>query len=185
MKFSLPFIIIAISLGMYFFYINPTVAEIKTLSSKKVEYNNALVGAGELKAKRDDVLTQYNNISADNIDKLNKIIPATFNSVLFANDVNSIASGDGMSIKDFKVDEPTTDLRDTILSQSQNNLYKTTVITFSVIGQYSQFLKFIGSLESSLRLVDIVGLSVKTLGGQKSGDSPLQFLLEMNTYSLR
>lgn len=185
MKLALPFIIIAISIGVYFVYISPTVEEVRVLSAKKVEYSNALVGAEELKTKRDNVLIDYNNISGENIDKLNKIVPETFNSVLFANDVNAIASGYGLIVKDFKINEPKTDVRDVIINQPANRLYKTTVVTFSVDGQYGSFVKFIQNLESSLHLVDITGLSMKTLGGQKSADSPLQFLLEMNTYSLR
>src|SRR3989344_160437 len=99
MKLVLPLITIAVCIGMYFIYINPTIAEVKALSLKKVEYNNALIGAGELKKKRDNVLIDYNNISADNIDRLNKIIPERFNSVSFINDMNSIASGYGLIIK--------------------------------------------------------------------------------------
>ena len=185
MKFALPFIIIAISVGLYFVYISPTIADIQALSEKKVEYNSALIGAGELKAKRDAVLADYNNISADNIDKLDKIIPATFNSVIFANDVNSIASRYGLSVKDFKIDPNKTDLRDAIINQAQDQLYKTTDVTFTVEGQYTQFLQFLSDVESGLRVVDVTSLSVKNLGGQTSPNSPMEFLLEMNAYSLR
>src|SRR3989344_5531491 len=115
MKLVLPLITIAVCIGMYFIYINPTIAEVKAL----------------------------------------------------------------------KVDEPKTDDRTSIIEQTENKLYKTTVITCRVIGQYGQFLKFLQDLESSLNLVDVTSLSMKTLGGQTTGNSSLEFLLEMKTYSLQ
>src|SRR5258708_4312003 len=116
MKLTLPITLIVISLGMYFLYISPTVAEIKALNLKKAEYNTALVSASELKAKRDQVLIDYNNISSGDIDRLNKIIPEQFNSVLFANDLNTVASSYGLLVKDFKADEPKADVRDLIVA---------------------------------------------------------------------
>lgn len=185
MKFALPIIIIAICVGMYFIYIGPTVSEVKALSLQKANYNDVLSKSRELKAKRDDVLIDYNNISNSDIDKLNKIIPETFNSVLFANDINSIAGRNNLVIKDFKVNPQRTEDRSTMTNQQKNNSYKTTIITFKLVGQYSQFVRFLIDLESNLRLVDVVKLSIKTVGGQRSTDESLEYLLEINTYSLR
>ncbi|KKR45028.1 MAG: hypothetical protein UT81_C0024G0004 [Parcubacteria group bacterium GW2011_GWA2_40_14] len=48
MKNLAPFIIIAISLGMYFLYVSPTMADIRLLSAKKSEYTNVLLKSKEL-----------------------------------------------------------------------------------------------------------------------------------------
>ncbi|MCX6702235.1 MAG: hypothetical protein NTX96_03535 [Candidatus Zambryskibacteria bacterium] len=185
MKFALPLITIGICIGTYFIYISPTVSEVKGLSLKKANYDEVLLKSKELKDKRDAVLIDYNNISNADIDKLNKIIPEIFNSVLFANDVNAMASGNNLVVKDFKIDPQRTEDRDLMINQQKSNPYKTTIITFRLVGQYGQFVKFLTALESNLRLIDVVNLSIKTIGGQKSTDNSLEYLLEMNTYSLR
>ncbi len=170
---------------MYFVYISPTVSEVKVLSLKKANYSEVLLKSKELKAKRDDVLIDYNNISNADIDRLNKIIPETFNSVLFANDINAMASKNSLVIKDFKIDPQRTEDPGSMISQQEVSPYKTTIITFRLGGQYGQFIKFLSDLELNLRLVDVVKLSIKTVGGQRSTDDSLEYLLEVNTYSLR
>ena len=185
MKFALPLIIIVVSVGMYFTYISPTALVVKELSLKKSNYYEVLLKSKELKAQRDDVLVDYNNISDSDINKLNKIISETFNSVLFANDINAMAGRNNLVVKDFKVDPQRTEDRELMFSQQKNNPYKTTVIIVKLVGQYSQFVRFLIDLELNLRLVDVVKLSIKTLGGPRSTDNSLEYLLEMNTFSLR
>ena len=185
MKLILPLTIITICIGMYFIYISPSVSEVKALSLKKANYDEVLLKSRELKAQRDDVLIDYNNISLANINKLNKIIPEIFNSVLFANDVNALASRNNLVVKDFKVDPQRTEDRELMLSQQNKNPYKTTVVTFRLVGQYGQFVRFLVDIESNLRIADVTKLSIRTVGGQRSTDNSLEYLLEINTFSLR
>jgi len=184
-KFALPIIVIGICAGTYFMYINPTVSDVKDLSQKKSSYNQVLAGSKEVAAKRDDVFTDYNNISLNDINKLDKIVPEIFNSVLFANDINAMASRNSLVVEEFVVDPQRTEDRDAMINQGENNLYKTTIITFRLVGQYRQFIDFLTELESNLRLVDVVGLTIKTVGGQRSTSDSLEYSLEINTYSLR
>ena len=173
MKFTTPFIVIAVSIGMYLVYISPTMTNVKLLNLKKSSQNNLLLKTKELAAKRDAILIDYNNISSSDISRLNKIIPDTFNPVLFINDVNGMVFRYGMVIKEFKVNE------------SKTEAYRTNVVTLRLQGQYSQFMKFLNDLELGSRLVDIVNLSIKPVGGQDSISGFLDYLLEINTYSLR
>ncbi len=184
MKFATPFIIIAISIAVYFVYISPTIDSVKLFRLQKSEQSNVLLKTREVAAKRDAILVDYNNISASDIDKLNKIVPDTFNPVLFANDISGIASAYGLVMKDFKVNEPKTEIRDAIVNRPKGETYKTTVVTLRLQGQYSQFIKFLANLDLSLRLVDVASLSIKPIGLQNSSSSSLEYLLEMNTYSL-
>jgi Tfp pilus assembly protein PilO len=160
-------------------------SDVKALSLKKSDYDQVLLKSKDLKVKRDNLLLEYNNISSTDIDKLNKIVPETFNSILFANDINAMALKNNMPIKDLKIDPQRTEDRELVANQQNNSPYNIVVVSFKVVGQYKQFVTFLSELESSLRLIDVVGLSIKTTGGQKSTDDSLEFLLEMNTYSLR
>ncbi|MBI4155753.1 MAG: type 4a pilus biogenesis protein PilO [Candidatus Zambryskibacteria bacterium] len=182
MKSLTPFIVIAISVGMYFVYISPGFVEINTQRNKITEYINVLEKSKELKNKRDSVLTAYNNISEEDITRLNKIIPETFDAVLFANDINNLASRHNVTVKDIKINAPDSESR-VIPAESTDKLYKTTAVTLTLSGEYQQFIKFMADIETSLRLMDISSLTVKS--GGKSGSNLLDYSLEIYTYSLK
>ena len=181
----MPFVVIVICVGMYFAYIGPSGAEVKSLSREKAGYNNVLSKTKELRQKRESILTVYNSISAGDIDRLNKIIPETFSPVLFLNDLNTEVAKYGMTVRDFKTNEPKSENRDVLINQSQEEPYKTTVVQFNVAGSYGQFLRLLNDLEQSLRLIDVVGLSIKPSNARIVGDAFLEYSLVLNTYSLR
>ncbi len=181
MKFSTSLIVIAISLGLYFMYIGPSMADISALSAKKTEYDNVLQKSKELANKRDSVLAVYNGISADDLARLDKVIPETFDAVMFANDISGLTSKYGLSLKELKVNSPQAEVRSEIVTQSATQPYKVSSVNFSVTGSYTQFVSFLQDLESSLRLSDVANLSVKT--SQKSANT-LEYSLDVLTYSL-
>ena len=184
MKAITPFLIIGICVGMYFIYIEPNFADIEVLRQKRDEYVNVLEKTKEIKTQRDVATASYNSISIDDIDKLNKMIPAKFDSVVFANDINTIGSKYGLTIESLKVNAPKTQARDVEESAKvKDNIYKTVTVTFTTRGQYEQFVKFLMDLESSLQLVDVGILSIKSGTGQKTIDA-LEYELEVYTYSL-
>lgn len=189
MKAFLPFIVIGICVGIYFLYINPTISDISMLSVKKTEYESVLEKAKELKVKRDAAGNAYNNIPAEDISRLDKVIPNTFDSVLLANDINTMASKYAVVLKDFKTNESITgDAHDiTETDQNNNNPYKTITITMRLVGQYEQFLLFLKDVELNLRLIDVGTLSIKPPASQKTGENSniLEYSLEVFTYSLK
>lgn len=185
MKLIAPIVVIIISIGMYFFYIDTALPEIQVLREKKSEYDEIMQKAVEIGVLRDNILKEYNSISASDSDRLNKFIPEEFNAVLFANDINTMTINNGLSVKDFKTNPQRTEDRSLITNKEQDVPYITNVVTFRVIGDYDKFIKFLREMESSLKLIDVVKLSIKNTGGTKSTDNFLEFLLEVNTYSLR
>lgn len=185
MKLITPIVIILICFGLYYTYISPTVMDIKSLSLKKSNYDEVLQKVEEVKKKKDDLLAEYNSISSVGIDKLNKIVPETFNSVIFVYEINVMAGKNNLVVKDFKVNVQKTEDRQDIINPQGGSVYKTSTVTFRLIGQYAQFISFLKDLESSLRITDVANLSIKTIGGDKASNESLEYLLEMNTYSLR
>ncbi|OHB09985.1 MAG: hypothetical protein A3H52_01070 [Candidatus Zambryskibacteria bacterium RIFCSPLOWO2_02_FULL_39_26] len=184
MKSSLPFIIIAICIGLYFLYISPTITDVQALRDQKAEYTNVLEKVQEIKEMRDAVSATYNNIPSADLNRLSKIVPERFNSTLLANDLNNLASKNGIVIKSFKESTSNTSGGAVVASQ-ENPAYKTNVITISLIGQYRQFMNFLAELETSLQLVDVTSLAMNSSAGQKPTDNQFQYTLEINVYSLR
>lgn len=185
MKFFAPIIVIGVAIGMYFFYIDTALPEVQTLRDKKAKYDEVIQKSVELGVLRDNILKEYSSVSPSDSDRLNKLIPMEFNAVIFANDINTMIENNNLSIKDFKTNPQRTEDRSLITGGDQDIPYVTNVVTFRVIGDYDKFVKFLKELESSLRLIDVVKLSIKSTAGTKSTDNFLEFSLEINTYSLR
>lgn len=185
MKLIAPLVVILVSIGMYFFYIDTALPEVQALREKKSGYDDVIQKTVEIGKLRDDILAEYSNISESDADRLNKLIPEKFNAVLFANDINTMIVNNGLTVKDFKTNPQRTEDRSLITENIEEIPYVTNVVTFRVIGDYDKFMKFLKETESSLRLIDVVKLSIKNTGGTKSTDNFLEFSVEVNTYSLR
>lgn len=185
MKTFIPFFVIAICVGMYFLYINPMWTEIGLKRAEKAQYTNILEKVRELKTKRDEISARYNNIPAEDIEMLGKIIPSKFDGASLANDINVMASRYGMNIKEFRTTAPKTETRETGDVAIVDEKYRTIITSFKLSGQYGEFLKFLKDLQSSLHLVDIVNLSIRPVSGTKTGDANLEYSLDVQTYSLR
>jgi len=187
MKSIIQLAIICICVAIYIFYIKPTGEDLKVLMDTKSQYDTVLASSIKLKNERDKVNAEYRTILPENIDRLNKMIPDNFNPVLFANELSFLASKYGMLVKDFKVDEAKVDTREAIINQIELKPYKTFTVTFRVTGAYSQFESFLADIEKSLRIIDVVGLGLRSVSGQGGGSvgNSYEYSLEVKTYSLR
>ncbi len=177
--------VIAICVGMYFMYIKPMTVEVKARRAEKEEYTKVLTRVDEIKTKRDNIIAEYNSISPEEIDRLNKIIPEKINSVSLLNDLSVIASAYGITIKEFKITDGDNASRD-VVGANVSGVYKTSHITMNVNANYEVFLSFLEDIERSLSLIDVVNLNIVPGPTLKSGaPGPMQISLEANTYSLR
>ncbi len=186
MKFFTPIAVILVCVGMYFLYISPVSMEVKALVQKKNELDNVLQKAKELTQKREEVASAYNSISQTDIDRLNKIIPEKFDSVSFANDVNTIATQNALTFRDYKVSDSVAESQEPSVEQKGTLPFKVSVVSFKVTGQYADFLKFLNKIETSLRLMDVTGLKVEQDPKlDKNSAATMQYTLEIHTYSLK
>jgi Tfp pilus assembly protein PilO len=191
MKLFLPFIIITICIGMYFLYISPTLAEISALRIQAADYANVLEKSKELIDKRNSARAAFDSISPDNISRLEKVIPETFDPVLFANDINVMAVRNGLVIRDLKLNDSTEKNR-SLAGQSGESVpqpssasYKTYTVSLVLKGEYGNFRSFLRDLESSLRIIDTNRLSIRP-GTQRGKEASLSsFEMEVRTYSLK
>lgn len=179
----IPLGVIAICILIYFYYISPTIGEVKALSMKNDEYNGILLKAQELAAKRDAILNEYNSIPQADLDKLSKIIPADFNSTLFVNDLNNLAVQNGLSVKNMKYTE--LGAGDSGVIDGTLPPFKTYIVQLSVKGPFLQFIKFLNALETNIRLIDVNTLSIRYAKDEKATVDSSEYSLEVNVYALR
>lgn len=188
MKSLISFVVIGICIGMYFLYIRPEVAEVKSLVSRKAEYDDVLVKSREIKDKRIVLDNQYNSISEADLSRLDKVIPDTFDVISFINNINSVAVRDGIIIKDFKATNSNsvqTAERGLPEKSAPSGNYVTNLVTLSLSGRYFSFQKFLLDLESNLSLVDVISLSMNPENTGKSVDDTFSYSLSLQTYSLK
>ena len=184
MKSVASFIVIGVCVGMYFLYIRPNVSEVKSLIARKVEYQDVLAKSKQIKDKRIVLDNQYNGISESDLSKLAKIVPDSFDAILFINNINSLAIRDGVLIKDFKANNSNsvqTATRGVPAGVVPSGNYAKNSVTLSLTGRYSAFQKFLRDLESNLTLVDITSLNMNPETTGKGVDDTFSYSLTLQT----
>lgn len=138
---------------------------LKTLLAEKAQLNEAISNARALDAKIDKLTEAKNNISQEDLAKLDKFIPSHIDNVNLIIDINNIATRHGMIIKNVKVrsgnEEGNADSQasDRLSVVSSQNKIADTYLSFSVTGNYDSLLGFLDSLADSLRVADVNSLS--------------------------
>lgn len=160
-------------------------AEVIGYKVKKDQYAEVLNQAQDIIQKRDDLSASFSNLSQEDRDKLSKLIPEKFDPITLANDINSISLQNKLKITDYKVmtNEARVDVDPSSVSP-----FKVNVVTINIEGQYSDFVKFLQSLELNLRLFDVTNLTIHAapeLTDPKAKPAPMKFSLTINTYSLK
>jgi len=176
-----PIMLVAISVGAFMFYIDPTYAEIRTLQSDVEKHNEALTKANELRQIRTELSDKRKEIGDDKIERLLKLIPNNLDSVRLILDLDALAIRYGMRLADLTLEEKPDAVPQGELASVDVNKYNSINIGFSVKGTYKDVRAFIRALESSLRLVDIESISF----GQEGADGTYVFKLDLKTYWLK
>lgn len=176
---------------MFFVYIKPTYSVISERKIKYEEYQNVLNKVKEIKAKRDQLSSAYANISQEDLDKLNKMIPEKFVSEYFINDVNALAARYGMSVDKMEINIPAPVEASPDGVEQPQGRFLTITAKFTLNGRYDQFVSFLKDMESSLRLIDVVGIKVSNsqvisrTGQEQKDNDILNYSVEVLTYSIR
>lgn len=178
----MPIILILISVGIFFTFIDPQYKEIQELNKDIAENNRMLNLAQELKDKRDDLQDKFNSIGEEDRKTLEKILPDTVDNVRLILDINNIANDVGIQITNIGInnEQDQDSVKKDVIDRTSATGYGTLSLSFSVSSTYEIFKVFIERLEDSLRLVDIVDLSVLV------GESDFYgYDVTLNTYWLR
>jgi Tfp pilus assembly protein PilO len=167
MNLITPIILIIISIGTFFVYIDPNYRQENLASGKKSiielqkeveQYEKALNDIHEISAKRDSLIQQKAKISTEDLTKLGKLLPDNIDNIKLVIDIKNIAETNALTLKNIKLDTANRSESDKI--GQDNNKYGTVGLSFSVNSTYENFQKFLTDLEKSLRLVEINELSV-------------------------
>ncbi len=182
MKGILPAIAVLVAIGIFYWYTDPTYAEIKELRVEESTLNQALDRALELQETRDQLLSRYNTFRQEDIARLEKLLPDHVDNVRLVLDMDSLAARYGMRVRNVSIEKQ--DLK-SAAAQAQvvgpdERTYESMALSFTVTGEYDTFRQFMLDLERSLRLVDVEGIAFS------SADSGLyDYTVTLRTYWLK
>ncbi len=183
MKSYSPLLLIIVSVGIFFFYIDPNYKELKVLQETKAENEKMMGKAAELRAKRDVLNKKYIAISEAERDQLSKVMPETVDNVRLILDIDNIAQKYGITLRGITV---TGGVEDSA-TQSKQIVDKTDkkngaiTLGFSFSASYDDYKNFLIDLENSLRIVDVTDFTITASDTSNIYD----YSLKLNTYWLR
>lgn len=187
MKTALPYILIAVSIGLFYLHIDPRYTEVRNLQTQKGEYVAAIEKAKQLEEQKNTILATYNNLPKADLSRLSRLLPEKLNTVKLVADMDGIAGKYGISISGVKVTEEAADRDQSISSGGTPQPYKTTVVFFKFKSSYDNMTAFLKNLEQSLQLIDIQSISFEVSDG-KTPDSSSglnDYQVSFQTYSLK
>lgn len=128
--------------------------EADVLKSKRNIYEKNLSNLNELQTIRENTLSQYNSINQENLNRMDKMLPSQVNSIEAILEVEKIAKSTGMSLKTIDAMNPDGENPSGNLKKEGEKI-NSIPINMKLSGSYSSFVAFLGSLEKSLRLIDV------------------------------
>ena len=196
-------ILIALAVGIYATFTRGVWNDVTSIQAVNSQYSSALNSAEKLIAVRDQVLKSYNNISANDRDRVDQMIPNTVDNIRLIIDLNSVALRHGFSLKGITATNGTGSSASPQASPSNPSspggapysgigsaaasplsisvpTLDTVNVSFSVTAPYQQFISFMQDLEASLRVMDMTHLSVSA-----NDTGTYDFTVQLTTYWLR
>lgn len=188
MKNATAILLILISVGLFYVFIDPTYAEIQKQLVEKGAYDEALNNSQKVMGIRDELLNKYNGFLPTDISRLMKLLPDQINNIRLIIEIDSVAARHNMAIRDVQLamNSATANPNNQTL-EIISDPYGTGSITFKVSGTYEEFLLFVKDLEKSLRIIDIADIGFKSTTGSNSSQAVDLYEYEMtfNTYWLK
>lgn len=158
------------ALTLTFVYVVPTYDAVQAIQKEAEQYGEALSRAREVDELKRGLIAKYNLFSPQNIERLKKFLPDHVDNVHLVLDIDGIAARHGLRIgnvvarkegekKGAKSGNDDSIGIDAAVVEGQR--YKSLILEFGVTATYADFVSFVRDLEQSLRVVDVVSLSME------------------------
>lgn len=139
---------------IFFIKVQPVFNETRNLKEQIAAFDNALGSARKTREIRDALVVKYNNITQNDIDRLNKLIPSQPATVKFIIETDDIIKKNNMILK--SIDVKTASAAE-IAPRSKNKPkpFEIASFTMKMTGSYESFFSFLKNMEENLRLTEI------------------------------
>lgn len=167
MRTLLPFILLVAAVGLFFGYTDPTYSAAGAVKAEDGSYQSALDTAKSLREQRDQLLAKRNTFSADDVQKLSRMLPDTVDNIRLIIDINNIAARHNLTLKNVQlgsVSGSKTTGSATAVGKSGDPV-GSVELGFTVSSNYDNFQAFLLDLEHSLRIIDVEKILFKNIAG--------------------
>lgn len=161
--------------SIFFWYTKPEYDKVQTARDKIAQYDAALNKAYELQQLKQTLLSRFNAFSQADRDRLQKLLPDHVDNVRLILDLDNLAEDRGIALQNVDVSssQKQTTKSPTVIGAAAGSTqkYDSLTLTFGTVSTYPGFVQFLTDLESSLRIVDLVALSISPSGNIPSAPS--------------
>ncbi len=163
-RFIIPLLLVGSAIGLFIMYTDPTYQADKALQTQVAAYDDALNKSQELKRVRDQLLSRRNTFEAEDIQKLEKILPDNVDNIRLLIDINSIAARHGLTLKNVQLGKVSDSAgsRNELAVGSSGDPVGSVELGFTTAATYDDFLTFLQDLEHSLRVVNVEKITFTT-----------------------
>jgi hypothetical protein len=179
-----PAIIFLIAVGVFFGYINPTrTGSIAATKAQIASYEGALDAAERFKDKQSQLVVAKANIPSDKLARLETFLPDGVDNVQIILDLNALAARSGVTLSNFETatggqqNQNSTNATPATsasgpgatglpgaaggLALETSSPIDSLEVQMTATGTYPAFRAFLTGIESSLRQLDVVEVTVK------------------------
>lgn len=178
--------------GIFLFFTKPTYDSMQSDQTQVTQYNAALDKAAELQQLKQTLLSRYNAFAPNDLDRLQKMLPDHVDNIALILDLDNLASHYNLALENVQVSAPSTqgtgDVgKPTSTISAASSKYGSLTLRFSTIGTYDDFVQFLTSLQSSLRVVDLVSLTLSptSVAGAAPSAPLYSYDITLRTYWLQ
>ena len=162
----IPIVGILIAIGLFFGYVHPTyTGPVAELRAQVASYDTALDAAQAFSDKENELLSEKNAISNEDLVRLETMLPNGVDNVQLILDLDALANRTGVRLSNFDVAIPEENEAEAGLIGNRLPLGEqpadSLTLAVSATGSYGAFRAFLEGTEYSLRLLDLVGLEVR------------------------
>lgn len=175
------------AVALFLLYTKPAYDGVQALQAENESYDLALEKAAELQRLKQSLLSRYNAFNPADIERLHKLLPDHVDNVRLILDLDTLASRHNLSIQNMVVSRPGNEETSgrSVIGPSRS-AYDSVTLSFATAATYEQFQTFLTDLEDSLRIVDLVSLSIDGGNtGQSGGEPVYAFSITLRTYWLK
>lgn len=185
-------ILSAIALGVagviFFMYTRPTYDGVKVVKQEISQYDQALDKAAELQQLKQSLLSRYNAFNPTDVSRLHKLLPDHVDNVRLVLDLDNLAAQHGMALQNVVISNPGSETGESSVLGTigiARQKFDSMTLRFSTRATYPAFIQFLGNLESSLRITDLVSLNLALDTIVESGEPTYRFDITIRTYWLK
>ena len=192
MRTIIPILLLAISVGLFFTFIDPQYQKVKSLRVDRNKYSETLDTSNKVQKKKKDLQDANGQITEEQNRRLEILLPRRVESIKFIRDVNGIATDKGIFLENIKVGSGVSSRKNTaprspvsrnaeasVVGKGGEVLYVSTEFSFGFKSSYEVFKSFLRDLERSLKLTDVTGIAFST-----NESNLYEFSLSGKIYSL-